>query len=65
MTLPPDATRDHVLRFVAGRVGRREDAEDITQEVMLRIVRHRDELAHVERMHAWVHRITANAIAVH
>jgi RNA polymerase sigma-70 factor (ECF subfamily) len=65
MTPPPDATREHVLRFVTRRVERREDAEDITQEVMLRIVRHRDQLEQVQRMDAWVQRVAANAIADH
>jgi RNA polymerase sigma-70 factor (ECF subfamily) len=65
MTPAPDVIRERVLRFVARRVERREDAEDITQEVMLRIVRHRDRLAHVQRMDAWVQRIAANAIADH
>jgi RNA polymerase sigma-70 factor (ECF subfamily) len=54
-----------VLGFVSRRVRSREDAEDITQEVMLRIHRHSADLEHVERMGAWVHRIAANAIADH
>jgi RNA polymerase sigma-70 factor (ECF subfamily) len=65
MTPAPDAIREHVLRFVARRVARPEDAEDITQEVMLRIVRHRDTLARVQRTDAWVQRVAANAIADH
>jgi RNA polymerase sigma-70 factor (ECF subfamily) len=54
-----------VLGFVARRVDSREDAEDIAQEVMLRIHRHSAELEHAERMLAWVYRIAANAIADH
>jgi RNA polymerase sigma-70 factor (ECF subfamily) len=54
-----------VLGFVSRRVRSREDAEDIAQEVMLRIHRHSGELEHAERMGAWVHRIAANAIADH
>jgi RNA polymerase sigma-70 factor (ECF subfamily) len=46
-------------------VPRREDAEDITQEVMLRIHRHSADLEHADRMAAWVYRIAANAIADH
>ena len=56
---------DGVLRYVARRVRSHADAEDITQEVMLRILRHGDELEHVERVDAWVHRIAANVIADH
>jgi RNA polymerase sigma-70 factor, ECF subfamily len=54
-----------VLAFVSRRVRSREDAEDIAQEVMLRIRRHSADLVRVERMGAWVHRIAANAIADH
>jgi len=65
----PDAIRrelhQQVLRYVARRVGSREDAEDIAQEVMLRIHHHRAELLHVERMSAWVYRIAGNAITDH
>ena len=54
-----------VLAFVSRRVRSREDAEDIAQEVMLRIHRHSAELERVDRMGAWVNRIAANAIADH
>lgn len=64
-----DVTRrelqSRVFRFVSRRVRSREDAEDIAQEVMLRIHRHSADLEHAERMGAWVHRIAANAIADH
>jgi RNA polymerase sigma-70 factor (ECF subfamily) len=64
-----EATRrelqSRVLGFVSRRVRSREDAEDIAQEVMLRIHRHSGDLEHAERMGAWVHRIAANAIADH
>ena len=65
MTASDNVMREQVLRFVARRVGSGEDAEDITQEVMLRIVRHGDQLAQVQRMDAWLQRIAANAIADH
>lgn len=54
-----------VLGFVSRRVRSREDAEDIAQEVMLRIHRYSADLEHADRMGAWVHRIAANAIADH
>ena len=54
-----------VLAFVSRRVRSREDAEDIAQEVMLRIHRHSGDLERADRMGAWVHRIAANAIADH
>ena len=55
--------QSRVFGFVSRRVRSREDAEDIAQEVMLRIHRHSADLEHAERMGAWVHRIAANAIA--
>ena len=72
-TIPQDisatATRrelqERVQAFVARRVPSHADAEDIAQEVMLRIHRHSDELEHAERMLGWVYRIAANAIADH
>jgi len=54
-----------VLGYVSRRVRTREDAEDITQEVMLRIHRHSADLEHADRLAAWVYRIAANAIADH
>src|SRR5215218_1691636 len=64
-----DATRQElharVLRFVSRRVRSREDAEDIAQEVMLRIHRHSADLEHAERLAAWMYRVAANAIADH
>lgn len=56
---------ERVLMFVRRRVPSREDAEDIAQEVMLRVHRHSGELQDAERMTGWVYRIAANAIADH
>ena len=57
--------RGQVLAFVQRRVPSHQDAEDIAQEVMLRIHRHSAELEHEDRMTAWVYRIATNAIADH
>jgi RNA polymerase sigma-70 factor (ECF subfamily) len=56
---------ERVQAFIARRVPSHADAEDIAQEVMLRIHRHSAELEHAERMLGWVYRIAANAIADH
>lgn len=56
---------DRLLMFVARRVRAPEDAEDILQEVMLRIHRHGADLEHVDRVASWVYRIATNAIADH
>jgi RNA polymerase sigma-70 factor (ECF subfamily) len=56
---------DRLLGFIARRVRIREDAEDILQEVMLRIHHHSGDLAHTDRLAGWVYRIASNAIADH
>ena len=54
--------RESLAGFVARRVSNPQDAEDVLQEVMLRIHRHAGELADADRVLAWVHRIARNAI---
>jgi RNA polymerase sigma-70 factor (ECF subfamily) len=54
---------DRLLSFIARRVRTREDAEDILQEVMLRIHRHNGDLQHADRVSGWVYRIARNATA--
>jgi RNA polymerase sigma-70 factor (ECF subfamily) len=49
-------------RFISARIRNRDDAEDILQEVFLRV---HDQLSRLEdsaRLHAWVYQITRNAI---
>jgi RNA polymerase sigma-70 factor, ECF subfamily len=54
-----------LLGFVERRVRSRETAEDILQEVMLRIHRQADGLKRAEAVAAWVHAIARNAIVDH
>ena len=56
---------EQLLGFIARRVRTREDAEDILQEVMLRIHRSSGELERVGRVTAWIYRIASNAIVDH
>jgi RNA polymerase sigma-70 factor (ECF subfamily) len=56
---------DQLLGFIGRRVSDRESAEDILQEVMLRIHRHAGELERVSALGAWVYEIARNAIADH
>ena len=42
-------------------LGRREDAEDVTQEVLIRLWRHRDRID-PERTRAWVAQVTRNLV---
>ena len=53
---------DPLLRFIAHRVADRATAEDILQEVMLRLHRHADEIRHVDSVSGWIHTISRNAI---
>jgi RNA polymerase sigma-70 factor, ECF subfamily len=57
--------RDRLRSFIARRVRSPQDAEDILQEVMLRIHRHSGDLEHTDRVASWAYRITANSIADH
>jgi RNA polymerase sigma-70 factor (ECF subfamily) len=54
-----------LLAFIARRVRDRDTAEDLLQEVMLRIHRHAGELEHASAIGAWVHQIARNAITDH
>ena len=56
---------DRLLGFIARRVPTPQDAEDILQEVMLRIHRHSGDLEHADRVASWVYRIATNSIADH
>jgi RNA polymerase sigma-70 factor (ECF subfamily) len=65
---PPDAEaiwlefHRRLLGFIARRVSDRDSAEDILQEVMLRIHRHAGELEHSAAVGGWIHQIARNAI---
>jgi RNA polymerase sigma-70 factor (ECF subfamily) len=54
-----------LLGFITRRVSDRDTAEDILQEVMLRIHRHAAELTHVSAVGGWIHEIARNAITDH
>jgi RNA polymerase sigma-70 factor (ECF subfamily) len=69
--LAPDAEaiwrefHEALLGFVRRRVRSREAAEDILQDVMLRIHRNVAEVERAEAVGAWVHAIARNAITDH
>jgi RNA polymerase sigma-70 factor, ECF subfamily len=56
---------DGLLAFIDRRVRSHEIAEDILQDVMLRIHRQADRIERAESIGAWVHAITRNAITDH
>ena len=51
---------DMVYRVAVSATGRREDAEDVFQEVFLRLVRYRHKLSSEEHLKAWLLRVTVN-----
>jgi len=57
--------RERLLAFVRRRVGSAHDAEDVLQEVFLRIHANLSRLRSSESVHGWVYRIARNAIADH
>lgn len=54
-----------LLGFIARRVPDRDSAEDILQDVMLRIHRHASELKHTPAVGGWIYEIARNAIIDH
>jgi RNA polymerase sigma-70 factor (ECF subfamily) len=68
---PPDVAailhdfQGRLLAFIARRVPDRDGAEDILQEVLLRIHRHAGELENSAAVSAWIHQVARNAIADH
>ncbi|MCC6178968.1 MAG: RNA polymerase sigma factor SigZ [Chloroflexi bacterium] len=56
---------DRLRAFIVTRVANQADADDILQEVFLRIHRHLNSLERADHLHAWVYQITRNAIIDH
>src|SRR5262245_23780220 len=55
------ATRDELIRALAGLLGDGEDAQDVAQEAFLKCWRHRDQVNQVHDLKAWIFRIGLNA----
>jgi RNA polymerase sigma-70 factor (ECF subfamily) len=49
-------------KFILARIGNQAAAEDILQNVFLKIFTHLDELRHEHKMKSWVYQITRNAV---
>jgi RNA polymerase sigma-70 factor, ECF subfamily len=54
--------RAPLLRFIARRVSDPGDAEDVLQDVMLRIQRHAGEMDELEHLGAWVQQVARSAV---
>jgi RNA polymerase sigma-70 factor (ECF subfamily) len=57
--------RTRLVAFVAARIDRPDEAEDIVQEVLARISRSAAGVRDTGRLEAWVYQITRNAIIDH
>lgn len=55
-----DKYADMVYRVAVGATGSKEDAEDVFQEVFLRLVRYRHRISSEEHLKAWLLRVTVN-----
>ncbi len=51
---------DMVYRLAVNEMGNREDAQDVFQEVFIRLVRYRDRISSQEHLKAWLLRVTIN-----
>lgn len=59
------ALRARLLAFLAARVARAQDAEDLVQEVLMRVHARGDQLDEPQRREAWAYRIARNLLVDH
>ena len=52
--------KDKLYRFALRMVQSEPDAEDIVQEVLIRVWNNKDKMSHIENVEAWCMRITKN-----
>lgn len=57
--------REPLRRFIARRVARAADVDDLLQEVFVRVAERGDELGEVEHMRGWLHLVARNVIIDH
>lgn len=55
----------HLQRFITARVSNKSEAEDLLQDVFLRIHHRIDSLDEADRLQGWVYQIARNAIIDH
>ncbi|MFM8911956.1 MAG: RNA polymerase sigma factor [Flammeovirgaceae bacterium] len=53
-------TKNKLFRFALGLLGSREEAQDVVQEVMVKVWNGREQMGAIENMEAWCMRITKN-----
>jgi RNA polymerase sigma-70 factor, ECF subfamily len=62
LELPWQELQSSLRAFIARRVGRQADVDDLVQRVLLQIVIGLDSLREAERLHVWVYRVARNVI---
>jgi RNA polymerase sigma-70 factor (ECF subfamily) len=60
-----EAAAEAVRAFVRRRVPHPQDAEDITQDALLRVYRSVEDLRHVDAFEGWMYQVTRSAITDH
>lgn len=55
-----DKYADMVYRLAVNEMGNKEDAQDVFQDVFLRLVRYRERIVSEEHLKAWLLRVTIN-----
>jgi RNA polymerase sigma-70 factor, ECF subfamily len=57
-----NALHTRLCRFIASRIPDEDDAEDILQEVFIRLHAHLDSVRQIDRLESWVYQIARNSI---
>ena len=57
-----EESKTTLKNFIGDRVSNEEDTEDILQDVFLKLISNIDKLMDDQKVHAWIYRITRNAI---
>lgn len=57
-----EESKASIKSFISKRVANEADAEDILQDVFLKLISNIDKLLDSQKMHAWIYKITRNAI---
>lgn len=60
ISLAMDRYLDMVYRLAYARTGFKQDAEDISQEVMLKLMKHASQIENESHLKAWLIRVTVN-----
>ncbi len=61
LTLKVDQYTDMILRLALVRLGNRSDAQDVCQNVFMKLFKHRDPFRDPEHEKAWILKVTLNA----